>query len=304
MLSANPQQGLEAAAQMPWLIQIDDLEQSDQDRYREVWLHEARVAWLCAGLAREIGCSNAGCLEMFRAGRFHDVGKLEMPHEVLFKPCALTADEKLAIEGHTRRGAEILLRGGDPVPRGIIDAVLHHHERYDGSGYAGLRGEALPFSARMVALADVYDALRTSRSYKRAMAEGDTLSLMTRPERGFGRHIFDPVLLRSFVRMRLRLTRMAIPDTQRAALADFAASDPQQDVPADALVTFHPGYRILWAEVRGKRGPAAAVLSNGDIRDIPGGYGIGAAGAAWALPAAHDRQVRATCTVEPAASAA
>jgi hypothetical protein len=85
----------------PWLSRLDEMETSDQARYREVWLHEARVGWLSSALAREIGCPGPDCLRAFRAGRFHDVGKLETPDAILFKNGRLSSDEQREMRRHT-----------------------------------------------------------------------------------------------------------------------------------------------------------------------------------------------------------
>jgi putative two-component system response regulator len=268
----------------PWLSRLDEMETSDHARYREVWLHEARVGWLSSALAREIGCPGPDCLRAFRAGRFHDVGKLETPDAILFKNGRLSSDEQREMRRHTTCGTEILTRGGIPVPKYMLHATAYHHERYAGGGYAGLRGEGIPFIARIVALADVFDAMRADRSYKSGTPEAGVLRMMTEDSQD-GRRAFDPALLRAFVGMRLRMAPDAVRGAQRAELAGFAASDPQGDLPPDSPVTFSGGHRMVWAGSGPDRRQAALITKTGEVREIRWGPGLEAAGLGWAVPA-------------------
>jgi response regulator RpfG family c-di-GMP phosphodiesterase len=141
----------------------------------------------------------------------HDIGKVGLPDHILLKPGKLTAEERLLMQAHTTLGAETLAevarRKGAPVAflQMAIDIIRHHHERSDGAGYPDrLAGSAIPLAARLVAIADVYDALRSRRSYKPALSHTATLQIMTEASPGQ----FDPALLQAFVRCAAEFDRI------------------------------------------------------------------------------------------------
>jgi len=133
----------------------------------------------------------------------HDIGKVGISDFILLKPGALTQQEREEIKNHPKIGADVLMVTGEslgfaaePMFAHAMDIALYHHEKYDGSGYPhGLVGEAIPLSARIVALADVWDALTSERPYKQAWSEDDALAYIKRER---GRH-FDPELVDAFV---------------------------------------------------------------------------------------------------------
>jgi putative two-component system response regulator len=131
--------------------------------------HSERVASLSRGLALAAGLPVAAADIIAQAGRLHDLGKIGVPEGVLRKAGPLTDDEWALMRRHPLTGAQILAPlefFGDGT---LI--VRHHHERCDGSGYPdGLRGPAIPIGARIVAVVDVYDALTSDRSYRRALS--------------------------------------------------------------------------------------------------------------------------------------
>jgi response regulator RpfG family c-di-GMP phosphodiesterase len=133
----------------------------------------------------------------------HDIGKAGLPDHILLKPGKLTADERMLMQAHTTIGADILKEvarqhgGALAFLQTAVDIIRHHHERYDGTGYPDrLAGTAIPLAARIVTLADVYDALRSRRSYKPALSHAAALQLMTEASPGQ----FDPALIPVFVR--------------------------------------------------------------------------------------------------------
>ena len=162
-----------------------------KDRY--TMGHCARVADYACRIAERAGLTERE-LVWFRMGAFlHDVGKTEVPEEILNKPGRLTDEERATMERHTVIGDEMLA----PVefPWDIRPMVRSHHERWDGSGYPdGLFGEAIPLSARILRVADVFDALTTARSYRRPLTPDEALELMQGDDGSF-----DPDLFRIFL---------------------------------------------------------------------------------------------------------
>ncbi|HEY0778894.1 MAG TPA: diguanylate cyclase, partial [Gemmatirosa sp.] len=152
-----------------------------KDRYTQG--HCVRVADLATAIAEYAGPEHGfdrRTLYWFRIGvLLHDVGKLSIPPEVLNKPSALSDAEWVLVRGHAAAGAEMLAELD--FPWAVRPVVESHHERWDGCGYPrGLRGVAIPLSARILCIADVYDALTTVRSYKRALSHDDAVSIMRR----------------------------------------------------------------------------------------------------------------------------
>jgi hypothetical protein len=156
--------------------------------------HVVRVGDISAELGRRAGLSAAEVDDLRFAGMLHDVGKLRLPDTLLKKRGPLTAAEWDLVKQHTIWGERILgTSEGFELARRIARS---HHENFDGSGYPdGLRGREIPFAARIVRLADVFDALRNERSYKEPWSLARTLEEI---ERGAGRH-FDPELARELV---------------------------------------------------------------------------------------------------------
>ncbi len=155
--------------------------------------HCVRVADLGCAIARQLGWDDRR-LFWFRVGALlHDVGKIDIPPEILNKPDRLTSEEWAMMRSHPEAGVE-LLRGID-FPEDVLPIVLSHHEKWDGSGYPhGLAGESIPVSARILGLADVYDALATDRSYKPGFPHEEAMDIMRRNIRTH----FDPALFAEF----------------------------------------------------------------------------------------------------------
>jgi diguanylate cyclase (GGDEF)-like protein len=140
--------------------------------------HSERVAALAARIARRLDFDE-GEVELVRlAGSLHDVGKLAIPEEILRKPGELNETERLVLERHPQIGHRMLENlGAEP----IADWVLHHHERWDGSGYPHrLRGEEIPFGSRIIFVADAYDAMTSERVYREALTPEEALEELSR----------------------------------------------------------------------------------------------------------------------------
>lgn len=156
--------------------------------------HSERVAGLARRLAEAVGLSGPGVETIAQAGLLHDVGKIAVPEVILGKPGPLTDAEWDIMRRHPVIGAQIVA----PLEFFQIGAVLvrHHHERHDGSGYPdGLRGEAIPLGARIIAIADVYDALTSNRPYRTALSHPEGAEYL---RRAAGRTL-DPRLTITFL---------------------------------------------------------------------------------------------------------
>jgi HD-GYP domain-containing protein (c-di-GMP phosphodiesterase class II) len=150
---------------------------------REASAHNLRVARLCVHIGRRLSMSASELRILARAGLLHDVGKLGIPASVLGKHSALDEAEWTLMRTHPELGLNLLDRAGQPSRETL--AVLYHHERLDGSGYPyGLKGEAIPIEARIVAVADTYDALTSDRPYRLARDDAEARRVLLEEARG------------------------------------------------------------------------------------------------------------------------
>ncbi|MFP4075349.1 MAG: HD domain-containing phosphohydrolase [Halochromatium sp.] len=167
---------------------------NDTDTGMHIW----RMANYTKALAAACGWTSEDCERLEQAAPMHDMGKIGIPSEILRKPAKLDAAEWAIMQSHTRIGYEILSQSQAPVFRLAAEIALRHHERWDGSGYPdGLAGTAIPESARIVALADVFDALTMHRPYKDAWPVEQALEALSA---GSGSH-FEPRLVERFERI-------------------------------------------------------------------------------------------------------
>jgi HD-GYP domain-containing protein (c-di-GMP phosphodiesterase class II) len=153
--------------------------------------HSQRVGDYSARIARRLGADEPA-VELTRlAGNLHDLGKLAIPEEVLRKPGTLSEAERLMLERHPQIGFRMLESlGVQPV----AEWVLHHHERWDGAGYPNrLASDQIPLGARIIFVADAYDAMTSERAYHEALSQGDALAEL---ERCAGTQ-FDPAVVRA-----------------------------------------------------------------------------------------------------------
>ena len=154
--------------------------------------HVIRMAHYACLIADAVGLGCATQEVILQAAPMHDIGKIGIPDSILLKPGKLSAEEWVLMKRHPSMGAEIIGLHDDDLLKTARLIALTHHERWDGAGYPqGLSGEAIPLVGRIVAVADVFDALISVRPYKAAFPVSDALGYMTEQS---GRH-FDPVLI-------------------------------------------------------------------------------------------------------------
>lgn len=164
----------------------------------------------------------------------HDIGKVGVPDAILFKPGSLTEAERRIMERHTSIGAKAIQAVMERAPSANFltlarQIALHHHERFDGRGYPiGLAGERIPLVARIASVADVYDALRTERSYKDAMSHEKAVGII---RQGQGTQ-FDPHVVDAFLRCQTRIEACAMKSDREPATAPQAVIPDQILVPA------------------------------------------------------------------------
>jgi putative two-component system response regulator len=165
---------------------------NDLDTGMHIW----RMAAYSRALAKAAGWAPEPCALLEIAAAMHDTGKIGIPTPILTKPGKLDATEWEVMKTHTRIGHEILSRSQAPVFQLAAEIALCHHERWDGSGYPrGLVGTEIPEAARIIALADVFDALSMTRPYKQPWS---LEHILKRLDEGVGHH-FDPRLVRLFI---------------------------------------------------------------------------------------------------------
>ena len=164
-------------------------------RDNETGYHILRMSGYSALLASHLGWSDAASDLMLNASPMHDIGKIGIPDAVLLKPGRLDADETAIIRTHPEIGANILAGDDSELLRLARTIALTHHEKWDGSGYpAGLRGLAIPQAGRIVAVADVFDALTSNRPYKKAWTVDEAVAYVID---NAGSH-FDPEVVDCF----------------------------------------------------------------------------------------------------------
>ena len=167
---------------------------NDTDTGAHIW----RMAAFAGALAQGCGWDEQRCLRLELAAPMHDTGKIGIPQAILRKPGPLDADEWRVMKTHPQIGHDILCMSPAPVFQLAAEVALRHHEKWDGSGYPdGLKGDAIPESARIVALADVFDALAMKRPYKEPWPIARILAYI---HAGAGLH-FDPAMVAVFTRI-------------------------------------------------------------------------------------------------------
>ena len=174
---------------------IDALSMSLQMRDAYTRHHCDRVGLLAPHLALHCDLDEDACAQVGLAARFHDIGKIGIPDEVLLSPRRHSDEERAIMREHPVRGEHIFLATGRSDAAPVARLIRAHHEAFDGSGYPdGLHGESIPLGARIVAIADAYDAMINDRPYKRAISHEQAISELRR----HAGTQFDPELVELF----------------------------------------------------------------------------------------------------------
>jgi len=195
-------------------------------REQETADHSLRVALYALRLALRLGVAQSSLRDLYHGSLLHDIGKIGIPDGVLLKPGRLTEAEWVVMRTHTRLGAEIL--GGIGFLEPARDVPLCHHEAWDGSGYpAGMAGAAIPLHARIFAVVDTYDALRSKRPYKPAHSHARSLALL----REVAGVRLDPEIVEAFsAELATTWTRLASSASSERGFAgalEAACGDPR-----------------------------------------------------------------------------
>ena len=198
-------------------------------RDEDTGAHIERIGRFSTLLAEQIGMEEELCERMVHAAPLHDVGKVAIPDAILLKPGSLTPQERAIVETHAEEGHRLLKGSSSAILDLAATIALSHHEKWDGSGYPrGIAGETIPLEGRIVAIADVFDALTSDRVYRKAFPVEEAVAMM-RAERG--KH-FDPVLLDAF----LELVASSGPDArERAGVDPIAVADEALEAFVTAL---------------------------------------------------------------------
>lgn len=155
--------------------------------------HCYRVSFYAAKIATNLGFSPERIEDIRSASLLHDLGKLKVSREILYKAAQLTKDEYEKMKDHVDEAVDLMIPLGNPLGR-IIPIILSHHEKYDGKGYHNVYGENIPLEARILSVADVYDSLVSDRPYRKAMSPFDAKNIISK---GSGTE-FDPKVVRAF----------------------------------------------------------------------------------------------------------
>lgn len=156
--------------------------------------HQHNVAKYSELIARNLKLPYDAMLNLLFAAQFHDVGKLKIPKEILNKPEKLTKEEMEIMKQHSLYGAEYLKKYG--FEKDVIEGVLYHHERYDGSGYPdGLKRNDIPLFSRIIAVADSFDAMTSDRPYKKALSVEEAIKSL----KDCKGSQFDPEIIKIFL---------------------------------------------------------------------------------------------------------
>ncbi len=195
---------------------VQRLSMAVEFRDEDTGAHIERIGRFSVLLAEHIGMDAVFCERLKHSAPLHDVGKVAIPDAILLKPGPLTPEERAIVETHAEEGHRLVRGSSSSILDMAATIALSHQEKWDGTGYPrGLKGEAIPIEGRIVAVADVFDALTSDRVYRKAFSVDEAVQMM-REQRG--RH-FDPVLLDAF----MEVLGQSGPDAREQLRSDPAA---------------------------------------------------------------------------------
>ncbi len=163
-----------------------------KDKYTEN--HSYRVSIYASNIAAQLGFNSERIEDVRAASLLHDIGKLDLSRELLYKASRLTQEEYIDIKKHVEKGGQMLYPVGGPLNR-IIPIILAHHDKYDGSGYHPTDGEDIPLEARVISVADAFDSLTSDRPYRKAISSFEAKEVIAK---GSGKE-FDPKVVKAFL---------------------------------------------------------------------------------------------------------
>lgn len=168
--------------------------------------HSYRVSVYATQIAVEMGFNEERIEDIRAAALLHDIGKLETSREVLNKAAKLTNEERNEIKTHVQKGVNLLSPVAGSLRR-VLPIILAHHDKFDGSGYNSTKGEAIPIEARVISVADVYDALISDRPYRQGLSPFEARDIILKGEGSD----FDPQVIRAF-ESAFQKQRLEVPD--------------------------------------------------------------------------------------------
>jgi putative nucleotidyltransferase with HDIG domain len=163
-----------------------------KDKYTQN--HSYRVSIYASKIAIQLGLDSERVEDVRAAALLHDIGKLDIPREILYKAAKLTREEFDEIQTHVEKGIDMLEPIGGSLRR-VLPIILAHHDRYDGTGYHPTRGDEIPLEARIIAVADAYDAMTSDRPYRKAMPPYEAREIIV----GCSGKEFDPKVVEGFL---------------------------------------------------------------------------------------------------------
>jgi putative nucleotidyltransferase with HDIG domain len=188
-----------------------------------VFGHSQQVTRYATQIGQQLGLTGTRMENLRKAALLHDLGKIGIPEEILFKPARLSAEEYEIVKTHAGKGAEILETVHSLHP--LIPIVRHHHERFDGRGYPdGLKGQSIPLEARILCLADSLEAMASDRPYRRALSREEILQEI---HVNAGRQ-FDPVVVDAFLKVLVEQDEGFIINSARFLAAEEMVMDLDQ----------------------------------------------------------------------------